>query len=421
MRNHLQLLAFSLLLLSTAQAAATNRYYRDIVARSPNGVYEVQAKSPDNKSGSGRMVFQSNFVYTCTDKTTGKTLWTRKQPMGKPVSFSVGGNPPIELPSPDEASPVGIFVSDAGWTVIRTGWDELIAVARNGRETCHIALLSGALTKEEHKRFVHQTTAGPMWSGYSLWYFLTVGDRQLFTIRPWWGRRIAIDIEKGKLATEDKAISAAIAAYERAYVLKELAKGIQRRNEWETGDGAPRLGGPPLTVAYLAGRLDIREAIPLLRKLEDATYSGNWTSGGLSMLETFDGEVDPHSYETLTMRQVAQLSLRRLGETPKPFPVHRFDVRYKDYDRNHRYVPKALSVARHLNIDKVQKGMKAEQVLDVLGGPDFVGYDTWEYDMDSVPPTSLVLKWDARKVIGIEKKTPPLWKDGLSRDEALQY
>ena len=121
------------------------------------------------------------------------------------------------------------------------------------------------------------------------------------------------------------------------------------------------------------------------------------------------------------MRQFAQLSLRRLGETPKPFSANRLLVRHEPGEDFHSYVPKALSVARHLNIDKVPKGMKAEQVLDLLGGPDLVGYDSWEYDMDCAAPISLVLEWDALKVIGIEKKTPPLWKDGLSRDEALQY
>jgi hypothetical protein len=52
-----------------------------------------------------------------------------------------------------------------------------------------------------------------------------------------------------------------------------------------------------------------------------------------------------------------------------------------------------------------------------------VGYDTWEYDydMDTVPPSSLILKWDVRHVIGIEKKTPPLWKDGFLRDEQLVW
>ena len=65
--------------------------------------------------------------------------------------------------------------------------------------------------------------------------------------------------------------------------------------------------------------------------------------------------------------------------------------------------------------------MKAERVLVALfGSPDYVGYDdTWQYDMDAKAPFTLILKWDERHVIGIEKKTPPLWKDGFERDESL--
>lgn len=421
MRNHMQLLALSVLLLGADRAGATDRHFADIIAYSPNGYYEVQAKSPDNASSKpDRRAFQSNFVYTCIDKKAGKTLWIRKQPMGEPILLDKDSH--TEIPSPNEDSPIAIFVSDDGWTVIRTDWDELIAVNNTGRDTCNIKLLATAITKEEYKKYVHETTAGPMWAEHSLWYFLKVNDRQLFVIRPWWGRRLIIDIEKGKLLTEDNAISTAAASHERNYIITELTKGIETRKHWEKNNGCSQPnGGPPLTAAYLAGCLKVREAIPLLRKLENSTYCGQSSSGGLSMLEKFNNEVDPHSYRTLTMCQIAQLSLRRLEEKPGAFSVNQFQIRREVYNGYYSYVPKALLAPRHANIDKVQNGMKAEQVLDLLGGPDFVGDATWEYDMDTVPPISLILKWDVRHVIGIVKKSPPLWKDGLSRDEAIAY
>ena len=396
------------MVLSASRANATDRIYRDIVAESPDGGYQVQAKSPDNAKGR-YAVWQASFVYTCIDKKTGKTLWVRKQRMGEPIRLSKDS--PTTYSFPEEASPLGIFVSDSGWTLIQTGRDDLIAVAKNGVDRWQVAILSDAITGDERKRYVHETTAGPMWAGWWPWYFLGVGKRELFVIRPWWGRKIVIDIENGKFVAENKAISAAIADYERTYVLKTLAHGVETRQQWETADGYTSL--VPMDAAYLAGALHIREAIPLLRKLQDSTLCGRSSSGGLSALETFRNEVDPHSYETLEMRRVAQLSLRRLGETPKPYPANRFEVRQEVRNGVHAYVPKPLSVPRQENSDKIQKGMKAEQVLDLLDGPDFVGYDTWEYDMDAVPPFTLVVKWDARKVIGVEKKTPPLWKQGL--------
>jgi hypothetical protein len=407
-------LALATSLLSPTRATADDRGDRGIIACSPNGVYEVQAKSPDNEAWD----FRANFVYTCVDKKTRKTLWVRKQPMGKPVRLSKDS--PKTDSFPKEGSPLDILVSDHGWTVIRTEWDDLIAVANSGIDRWQIDLLTDALTSDERKRFVREAVdAGPMWDGWSLWYFLDVGKQQLFVIRPWWGRRIVIDIENGKFVAENKAISAAIADYERAYVLKSLARGIETRKQWENEEGD--MSSFPIDAPYLAGALHVREAIPLLQKLQDSTYRGCSASGGLSWRETFRNEVDPHSYETFNMRQMVQLSLRRLGETPKPFPVNQFDVRQEVWNGFHAYVPKPLSVPRQENSDKIHKGMKAEQVLDLLDGPDFVGYDTWEYDMDAVPPFTLVIKWDARKVIGVEKKIPPLWKQGLLRDDPMRH
>lgn len=402
----------AVVLVCSGKAGATDRIYDDITARSENGQYEVQARSPDNKPGPGYRAFQSKFVYTCTDTKTKKVLWTRRQPMEKPQRL--GGSGRVHF-SPKEQSPLDVYVSDAGWTVILTGWYELIAVDPNGHDTCKIGLLSEAMSQQERETFVHDTTAGPMWMGYSLWYFLDVAGQRLFVVRPWWGKRILVDIEKGNLAAETKGISKAIATRERKDVLAQLEKGVKTRKMWEKG-GHCELVWPILTAAYLAGPLHITEAIPLLRHLEESTYCGS--SGGLSIAGV-DGQVDPYDCHTLTLRQVVQLSLRRLDETPRVLSPILFDVWYKDYDKRHPFVPKALSVPRHTNIDKLQKGMKAEEVLSLLGGPDFFGGNAWQYDMDSMPPMSLIVKWEKRRVIGIEKQTPPLWKKGFTRDEQI--
>ena len=137
------------------------------------------------------------------------------------------------------------------------------------------------------------------------------------------------------------------------------------------------------------------------------------------MMERFEGEVNPHSYSTFGFRQVVHLSLRRLGVRPKQLPLNEFDVQYEIYEKNRPYTPAVLSVPRESNADKIKKGMRAEQVLDFLGAPDFVGNDTWEYDMDSQEPFSLILKWDVRQVIDIQKKMPPLWKVRFVRDEQI--
>ncbi len=139
--------------------------------------------------------------------------------------------------------------------------------------------------------------------------------------------------------------------------------------------------------------------------------------GGQS--ERFDGEVNPRSYSTFTFRQVIHLSLHRLGKVPKPLPLNQFDVQYVVYEKNHPYVPQAPTLPRDANVDKVKKGMKAEQVLDLLGAPDFVADETWEYDIDAKAAYSLIVKWDVRRVIDVQKKTPALWKVGSLRDEQI--
>ncbi|OYV00061.1 MAG: hypothetical protein CFE26_24565, partial [Verrucomicrobiales bacterium VVV1] len=103
-----------LLSLIPGPALATDRFYSDISIESPSKHYRFEAKSPDNRNKSEQIPFQSSFAYTFTDLNTKKILWTGSQGKGMP--------------------PVDAFVSDAGWTVIRTGWDELIAIDLTGKE-----------------------------------------------------------------------------------------------------------------------------------------------------------------------------------------------------------------------------------------------------------------------------------------------
>lgn len=172
--------------------------------------------------------------------------------------------------------------------------------------------------------------------------------------------------------------------------------------------------------ALLAGQLRIAEAVPDLTSLQDSTYIGSYTLSSLT--EKFDGEVDHRTYLTFTMRQVAHLSLRRLGKTPAAEPVLLFEKRFEDHERDALYIPKFHETPRHTRSDSVRKGMKPEEVLDVVGFPDFVGLrDTWEYDMDTTPPHTLIVTWDERRVTAVEKRVPALWEKGTARDERLGY
>src|SRR5262245_56952066 len=139
---------FALLCGSDAQASPF-RSFQDISESSPSKRYKVEAQSPDNRAGSDRRYWQSSFVFTCTDTRTGKILWTRKQ-------RKEHEGPPIEL-----------YVSDTGSTVIRTVLDRVICIDREGADRGTVNLLRDALIGTELRDYVHWTTGGDYWDGYS--------------------------------------------------------------------------------------------------------------------------------------------------------------------------------------------------------------------------------------------------------------
>jgi hypothetical protein len=391
----------ALLSVQDAQASLLFASFKDISESSPSKRFKVEAKSPDNRPNSGgRRTWQSNFVFTCTDTRTGKVLWSRKQ----------------KQDDEREGPPVELFVSDSGWTAVRTFGFDVVCIDPKGAERGKVDVIH-AFTAVERKDYVHWTTGGYSWSGHSIWYFLDTDDRHLFVIRPWWGRRIIIDVELGSVAEPSPRILNAIDTHERDFVLSELAAAVKTRDQWET-KSADTSGDRFVTAALLAGQLKVAKAAPELKKLQGSLYSGRSTLGSLS--EEFDDEIDHRTYTTLSMRQVAQLSLRRLGHAPECEPVLLFSKRFKDYKRDMLYRPKLHETPRHTRIDAVQKGMKAEEVLDLIGFPDFVGRDdTWEYDMDSTPAQTLILNWTDRRVDTVEKQVPALWQKDLVRDEQL--
>jgi hypothetical protein len=374
--------------------------FKDLSERSPSKRYEVKAQSPDNHPDSDRRFWQSKFVFTCTDTRNDKIVWTRKQR------------------EEDEGSPIALFVSDTGWTVIRTFLDDVICIDKEGTERGTVDLLRHAFVGTEFKDYFHCTSAGFYWGRWSLWYFLEADGQNLFVIRPWWGRRILIDVESGGLAKTSPLVEKAIVDSEHDYVITELARGVRTRDEWELEFGGTR-GWRVVEAAYLAGVLKFADAVPDLVKLQDSNYCGS--CAGLLDLEKFDGEVDPHSYSTNTLRQAVHLSLRRLDTAPGHWPAHEFSTHYEDYKRNTIYEPKPPVMPRHTRLGDVRKGMKAEEVLDLIGAPDFIGRDTWEYDMDTKPPHSLIVNWNRRRVTGTEKRIPALWQNGVVRDRQFAY
>ena len=393
-----------MLFVASTIVSGTDRYYGDISESSPSKKYKVEAKSPHNQKGNFRP-FQSNFVYQCFDTETGKLMWTRAQLMSKPVRLSKDSTEEYSFAS--EPSPVDIIVSDSGWTAIRTDGDEVVFVNSKGVDQSKYGVYADGLNSEEKEKYVHFTTAGSRWSGYSEWYFLQVHEHLVFVVRPWWGRRIFIDPETGKPSDVPDINETAI-QHEREFVLSTLKRGElhKAQADWSL-----------LHAAYFAGQMQISEAIPLLHNIEGSKYCGSSTLGGLGGSEVFQNEVNPHNYRTFTMRQVVHLSLRRLGEIPEPYAVHEFEL--SQGDESLPFLLPMLTQPRHEVVPQLKVGMGAKEVLLLAGSPDFMGYDTWSYDVDSSKPYSLTLTWDERKVTDINRTSPPLWKSGISRDDEI--
>ncbi|WP_168564978.1 outer membrane protein assembly factor BamE [Crateriforma spongiae] len=380
---------FAILLIATSILAsygnATDRSFDDISAQSPNGVWRLDAKSPDNRID-GYHPWQDDFVYTM--HKGGRRVWSREQ----------------NKQEPEEYSPTRIVVADDGWTAIHTGWDQLVFVDANGRNCGRIDDLKELLSKKDRSEFTTWSTAGVIWTPYSLWHFAIIDGKRIFVIRLWWGHQLIFDPENGHRLKMTPSYAKPIRDLQVDHCRKVLANAVA---DGINDDSADNL----LTPALLAGQLDIRDAIPHLRELEKSEFVGLY--GGSMATDIEPGAINPFFIQQFTLRQVSQLSLRRLGESPKTLPVFEFPKhRASGNLRPERQNDRAKQIV------SVKNGMSAEDVLKILGSPDFIDYSEWSYDLDGDDPKTATITWDSYEVKSINV-TKPLWRDGLSRDRLV--
>jgi hypothetical protein len=116
------------------------------------------------------------------------------------------------------------------------------------------------------------------------------------------------------------------------------------------------------------------------------------------------------------VRQTAQLCLRRLGLRPSAYQstrLYRSDGYWQPQD--------PLPFKREERVKDLKAGMKPEQVLALLGAPDFITLQGWEYDLDGDVPATLAIRWGTDGCEKIEKRTPPKWRSGVERDFGLVH
>jgi hypothetical protein len=409
-------LAAGILLFCMPNAKATDRFFGDLEATSPNGRYRVEAKSPDNVDGPWKRPFQARFTYRLTDREEHREQWVRQQPMTGGDSFNIGEGPPTAL-----------FVNDRGWVVILTAdvWQkpiELIALSSKGAETMRVDLLAAWFPDKNSERryqYIGLSSAGRLWgSAFCHFYFAELNGAPHFCLRAWWGQRLLLDLAGGKLATVTAKEQSVLFSAERAFVLAALT-GAQGWQWHEAKQGEAELVGDKPTpslregfrAAHMAGTLKIREAVPLLQTLENCPYVGT-TVGTRGPYEAPDGRINPYAWQNLTARQLAQLSLRRLGVQPSGHQTTRLHRAKDGYWQPQDPRP----FRRELRAAEIRAGMTPDEVLDKMGAPDFLDNQCWEYDLDGDTPCTLLVAWGKEGVSKTQRIVPAKWADGENRD-----
>ena len=148
-----------------------------MVETSPDGKLRLEAKSPDN-TPDYNAPFAANFVYTLYDSASSKVVWTRAQPKSDRMGVQ----------EKDEGSPIAAFVHDSGAVVVWTGFHYLMVLDAKGTVALELSILD-SIPAAEQQQHVRWSTAGPLWSGSSHWYYFAANEKLHFGIRTWWDRR----------------------------------------------------------------------------------------------------------------------------------------------------------------------------------------------------------------------------------------
>jgi hypothetical protein len=260
-----------------------------------------------------------------------------------------------------------------------------------------------------------------MWTQRTLWYFATLDSRAHFVIRPRWGERIIVDLPGARVVPNVGDMARRLDDLERQHVVFILNTGAGLRARSIAEVSAP---GPhdSFTAAWLAGRWQLKEALPALRELQKSTEVSS--SGGHWDLDLKDGEINPMNCSQFGLRRCAQLSLRRLGQVPGELPCTAFRF-YRQKELGPTVTLDPLPAPRAQRVDLLRDGMSPLEVLQTVGPPDWITFSerSWEFDIDDTQAYTLRLIWESKpyRISKIQRLKPPTWNVGETSDEALDH
>ena len=362
--------AVLLLMLPSTVWAGWGPAWHSLTAASPNGQYVLDAtidKSP-------------HFAYRLHDRA-GKTLWQREA-------------------RPDEDLPSAVFVADDAWSVLWLRFDngEVLIVKPDGTHAARLNVFADLLTTEERQRRVQHTSGGSNFGNrYS--YVVTDHGASYFVMRTFWDRRVVVDLRHGRLIKAPAALGSVLDCEEREHVLSALTQA-------SNGKGLEKLKWPQtesiFMAIHMAGRLKVREAVPLLRAIEaEPCRTGSFIADEFAQ----DGA---YFWEQHEFRRGAQTALRKIGERPRPLPGMTLDELPAHAEPSWLKMPPK---PREQQVAELRTGLAPQEAIRLLGPPDDANSEQqWRYDMDAERPFTLILLWQQGKVKEIIKETRPLWE-----------
>jgi hypothetical protein len=318
-----------------------------------------------------------------------RTIWLRLQP---------------DLEGP----PGNLFVDDSGTVVLVDRWDVAVVLdATTGEAKAAMNLM--ILVDDVGDR-PSSTDCGVDFGSDFGWegaYRLFVHDRE----RNYWvmhttlGQTLVVDMESGALVHDvDPQLGAAI----RSSVAAAAFDDVRRASRCL----AAGLGLPPDLVEGIEKAIRVAtrtvgtEVIPELRTVEEWSPRGFEPAIECSRRHAVP-RMPPPSWPCVQfnrLRHTAKEAIRKLGARPSSLPCYVF---YRVTGPNRFAV---LDVTRPddmaRRVPSVKKGMDREEVLRLLGAPDFAGgaFYGWDYVIDdAVVPYVLRILFHGRPVVdGIE-------------------
>lgn len=303
-----------------------------------------------------------------------------------------------------EQMPYTFLMKSKGQWTLWNGYLNGAAIVVENADAKTKEVLGIDLPPEEYD--MYETTAGPEWGEYALWYFTHLDDRTVFRVRTRYETDVLIDVEAAE-PLKSEAWEAELRARDRKEIMAIL------------GDAELTMPSPQLTLGKAAKvhaaivhamHYEMDSALPLIQKLESVDYigAGVMPSGSFTEQDPIDKEANFWHYTFYETRRLASLATRRFGATPKGYHA----IGFLPKDKTDPISP----TDRRNAAAKIRSGLAPKEVYEILGAPDYIPFDSWRYDVDGDSPYSLVLWWtEDGKVSRVEKAQPPLWEVDLHR------